>query len=71
MVVRPGSDVDAGALQDWCRGRLADNKVPRDIAIVEALPYNQNGKVVKRDLAPLLASQAARRRGAREEVPRP
>lgn len=71
VVVRPGRDVDPGMLQDWCRARLADNKVPRDIAILDALPYNQNGKVVKRDLAPLLANQAAWRRGQREEAPRP
>jgi acyl-CoA synthetase (AMP-forming)/AMP-acid ligase II len=62
VVLRAGSTVDAADLQEWCRERLADNKVPRDIAIVDALPYNQNAKVVKRDLVPLLTQQAARRR---------
>jgi len=70
VVVRAGSGLNADSLQDWCRGRLADNKVPRDIAIVNALPYNQNGKIIKRDLVPLLAGQSAARRGARQEVPR-
>jgi len=70
VVVRDGSDLDAGTLQGWCRERLADNKVPRDIAILTALPYNQNGKVIKRDLVPLLASKSATRRGQRQQVPR-
>jgi long-chain acyl-CoA synthetase len=63
VAVRAGSTVDAGALRAWCRERLADNKAPRDIAILDALPHNQNGKVVKRDLVPLLTRQAALRRG--------
>jgi len=62
VVVRAGSAADAGDLQAWCRARLADNKVPRDIVLLDALPYNQNGKVVKRDLVPLLAEQAGARR---------
>lgn len=62
VVVRAGSAADAGDLRAWCRARLADNKVPRDIVILDALPYNQNGKVVKRDLVPLLAEQAGARR---------
>ena len=72
VVVRAGSTLDVRGLQDWCRARLADHKVPRDIVLLDALPYNQNGKVVKRDLVPLLARQsAARRQGRHQEVPRP
>jgi acyl-CoA synthetase (AMP-forming)/AMP-acid ligase II len=65
VVVRAGSTVDVGALQEWCRTRLADNKVPRDIAILDALPYNQNGKVLKRDLVQLLTRQSVERRQSR------
>jgi long-chain acyl-CoA synthetase len=67
VVVRGDSTVDVGALQEWCRGRLADNKVPRDIVILDALPYNQNGKVVKRDLVPLLMRRSAARRQERQQ----
>ena len=51
-------------LQDWCRERIADNKVPRTILIMDALPYNQNHKVLKRELKPLLEQAAAERKAA-------
>jgi long-chain acyl-CoA synthetase len=71
VVVRAASTVDAGALQEWCRARLADNKVPRDILILDALPHNQNGKIVKRDLVPLLTRRSmARRQERQRETPR-
>jgi len=31
----------------WCRDRIANFKVPRDVRIVEALPLNPSGKVMK------------------------
>jgi len=33
------------------RSRLARHKVPRDVLFVDALPRNETGKVLKRDLA--------------------
>jgi len=47
----------------FCEARLADNKVPRTIMILDQLPKNQNAKILKRELAPILegAAQAARR----------
>ena len=35
---------------DHCVERLAKFKVPNDIAIVDALPRNATGKVLKREL---------------------
>lgn len=49
----------------FCRERLADNKVPRTILILDELPHNPNGKVLKRDLKPLLQDAAARVRAQR------
>ncbi|MBV9841906.1 MAG: hypothetical protein JOY99_10345 [Sphingomonadaceae bacterium] len=49
-------------LQAWCRERLADNKVPRTILILDTLPLNANGKFLKRELKPLLEKAAAARR---------
>jgi acyl-CoA synthetase (AMP-forming)/AMP-acid ligase II len=43
----------------WCRERLSDNKVPRTILIMDALPFNQNNKVLKRALKPVLQQAAA------------
>jgi len=50
------------ALQAWCRERLADNKVPRTLLILDELPYNQSHKVLKRELKPRLEAAAAQRR---------
>lgn len=47
VVARPGQQVDADDLRAWVAGRLAKFKVPRDVAVVEALPRNPNGKVIK------------------------
>jgi fatty-acyl-CoA synthase len=33
-----------------CRDRLARFKWPRDVAVIEALPRNATGKVLKREL---------------------
>jgi long-chain acyl-CoA synthetase len=38
----------------WCRERLAGYKVPKTIRIVEALPRNATGKIVRRELKALL-----------------
>lgn len=68
VVGRAGVVVDEGALVAWCRERLADNKVPRVVAVLDELPYNQNSKVLKRELVPVLTEIARRRR--RDEVNR-
>ncbi len=57
-----GARVTVEELQAWCRERLADNKVPRTIVIMDALPHNQNAKVLKRELKPQLEAAAAARK---------
>lgn len=59
-----GTSVTPEELAAWCKERLADNKVPRTILVLPELPYNQNAKVLKRDLKPMLQeAAAARKRG--------
>jgi oxalate---CoA ligase len=42
---------DAIKLQEFCRERLADFKVPKFIHITSALPKNAMGKIKRRDVA--------------------
>jgi long-chain acyl-CoA synthetase len=51
IVVRePGSEVDAQAIQQWARGRIAGYKIPKSVDFVESLPRNHSGKVLRREL---------------------
>lgn len=45
-------------LKTWCRDHLAGYKAPRDIHIVEKLPRNPTGKVMRRELLSLLPGLA-------------
>ena len=45
VVLRDGTSADE--LRSFLLGRLADYKVPRRITVVDALPRNESGKVVK------------------------
>ena len=47
-----GASVDADALRNAVRGSLSRFAVPRDVVVLDALPRNQTGKVVRRDLPP-------------------
>jgi len=58
VVPEPGIVVDEAELIAWCREHLANFKVPRRIATVDALPVNATGKVVKDDLRALAARRA-------------
>ena len=53
--LRPGASLALDALQPWARERLAPYKVPRALAIVDALPRNAMGKVTKPDVAKLFS----------------
>jgi len=47
VVPRPGARLDGADLRAWTRQRLARFKVPEVVEILEALPRNPNGKVMK------------------------
>jgi fatty-acyl-CoA synthase len=51
VVFAESQTATADDLQRFVRDRLARYKVPRDIVVVDELPRNQMGKVLKRDLA--------------------
>ncbi len=50
VILRPGATLDADELIAWCRARMANYKVPRRVEIVDALPLNASGKVLKFEL---------------------
>lgn len=53
-----GESVSDDALVRWCRERLAGYKVPKHIEIVDALPRNPTGKVLRRELKKRLGEMA-------------
>jgi acyl-CoA synthetase (AMP-forming)/AMP-acid ligase II len=50
VVLRPSQTVDAESLISWSRERMANYKVPRHVKVVDALPLNASGKVLKYEL---------------------
>jgi len=50
VVLHPGQSLSAEAMMEYCEGQLARFKVPRDLQIIEALPRNAGGKVLKTEL---------------------
>ena len=50
LVLKPGQQIDRDAVIGHCSARLARFKLPQDIAIIDALPRNATGKVLKRQL---------------------
>jgi HIP---CoA ligase len=50
VIPRPGEAVDGDELLAWARERMANYKVPRRVAVVDALPLNASGKVLKHEL---------------------
>ncbi len=47
VVPRPGESIDPDDLIDFARQRMANYKVPRSVVVVDSLPVNAGGKVMK------------------------
>ncbi len=50
VVAAPDATVDEADVIAFCRERLAHFKCPRSVDVVDALPRNATGKILKRDL---------------------
>ena len=50
IVIQPGAAVDLEMIMEFCRGRLAGYKLPRSMEVVDELPRNPTGKILKRQL---------------------
>jgi acyl-CoA synthetase (AMP-forming)/AMP-acid ligase II len=57
VIARQGTAPAAAALIAWCRGEMANFKVPRHVEFVTALPLNPSGKVLKFELRDRARSQ--------------
>jgi len=56
VVTKPGQSMTADDVLRFCEGRLARYKIPKAVAFVNVLPRNAAGKVLKRQLRDLPAS---------------
>jgi acyl-CoA synthetase (AMP-forming)/AMP-acid ligase II len=50
VVPKTGTDVDPDEVIAWARDHMANYKVPRRVTVVDALPLNPSGKVLKYQL---------------------
>ncbi len=58
VVPRPGETISADAVIAHCREKLAGYKSPKLVEVVDQLPKNASGKVLKRDLRLRFADRA-------------
>ena len=57
LVLDKGKHLSLDELRAWAKERLAVYKIPSQIAVLESLPRNAMGKVVKPELAKMLAKK--------------
>ena len=50
VVAKPGTNVEEADIIAWARERIAAFKCPRSIDVIEALPRNASGKILRKDL---------------------
>ena len=50
MALKPDTQATEEELIDHCREHLAHYKCPKSVDILDALPRNPTGKILKRDL---------------------
>ena len=58
VVARPGETIEAEAMIAHCREKLAGYKSPKLVEVIDQLPKNASGKVLKRDLRLRFADRA-------------
>jgi HIP---CoA ligase len=61
VVARPGTTIDPDELIAWTEERIANFKVPRRVEVLDALPLNASGKVLKYELRETVAAQGSLR----------
>ena len=59
VVTASGDPGAAESIRAWCKDEMANYKVPRVVRVVDSLPINATGKVVKDELRNLAAEEQA------------
>lgn len=47
VVLKPGTQVTASEIRDWCAERLAAHKIPRFVVFLKDVPHTSTHKVAK------------------------
>lgn len=55
VVAAPGTDVDAADVQEFVKARMRSSRTPDHVVVVDELPYNETGKLLRRVLRQDLA----------------
>ncbi|OBJ39093.1 acyl-CoA synthetase [Mycobacterium colombiense] len=50
VVAQPGGQIDADELREYLKGRVSRFEQPRDINVVDSIPRNPTGKVLRKEL---------------------
>jgi acyl-CoA synthetase (AMP-forming)/AMP-acid ligase II len=50
VVLKPGASLHTEEMVDFCRDKIAGYKIPRKLEIIEELPRNPSGKILKKIL---------------------
>ena len=50
MVPKPGETPTAESVIAWAKERIAGYKCPKSVDIIETLPRNPSGKILRKDL---------------------
>jgi acyl-CoA synthetase (AMP-forming)/AMP-acid ligase II len=58
IVLAPDGRLDEAALREFCADKLAAYKIPTLFRRFDELPRNANGKVLRREVAPVLRGDA-------------
>jgi fatty-acyl-CoA synthase len=45
--LEPGHALEAGAVVDYCKGKIASFKIPRHVVLVDDFPWTSSGKIQK------------------------
>jgi malonyl-CoA/methylmalonyl-CoA synthetase len=61
VVLKPGASLEAREIQDHCKKHLLDWKCPKEIFLLEELPRNRMGKVIKEEVLRLFLKLSSSR----------